>query len=90
MSFERSISGLEVRERETLTEQNQSIPLHQSISSFLWSYNYLNTLGPILDWSSLDQDSPTYKATVKTEAQALMVKYLAKKTKNQPTLLKVS
>ena len=43
-----------------------------------------------MDWSSLAKDSPVYRTVVRSDAERIMVEFLARRTKNQPTLLKVN
>jgi len=87
---QRDASPLELIEKRILKEKNISIPYHKSLVSYFLTNQFIKTIGPILDWSSImNPDSFIFKNLIdQSESVQPQLEYLASKHKNKAFRMK--
>ena len=79
-------TSLEICETDMLRAENKAIPFHETLIGKNYARTYTTVVAPILDFSSLNEDSLIYQ-TVESPLHRQMLKFLSSKRKNQSHFL---
>ena len=90
MSLQRTPTNLEKIEKKILERDNTTIPYHESLTAYLLAKQYIKVLGPILDFSSINNSESYVKKAFLDQCTALtrQVEFLIQVTSRRPHKLK--
>ena len=85
LSHQRPSTQLELLEKKCLRETNAEIPYHRSLVAYMLTNQFIRTMAPILDWSSIFNPNSFVLRNLleQSDATSAQIEYLAHKTRNK-------